>query len=82
MTILGTSRWAARKILPPCSRFSEIGKFKPAIDRVYPLSDAVVAAQRMASSRQFGKIVLRLDGYTFPFFRHAVAAAPSGGGPS
>lgn len=34
---------------------------KPAIDRVYPLGDAVLAAKRMASSEQFGKIVLRIE---------------------
>jgi zinc-binding alcohol dehydrogenase/oxidoreductase len=33
---------------------------KPAIDRVFQLDDVVTAAQRMASSAQFGKIVLTL----------------------
>ncbi len=37
------------------------GGLKPAIDRVYPLDDAAAAAERMASSDQFGKIVLRVD---------------------
>lgn len=31
---------------------------KPAIDRVYAMDDVVAAAERMASSKQFGKIVL------------------------
>ena len=34
---------------------------KPAIDRTYALDQAVAAAERMASSDQFGKIVLRVD---------------------
>jgi zinc-binding alcohol dehydrogenase/oxidoreductase len=80
VTILGTSMGSPQDFAAMLALF-EIGKFKPAIDRVYPLSDAVVAAQRMASSRQFGKIVLRLDGYTFPF-SGTPSQRPSGGGPS
>ncbi len=34
---------------------------KPAIDHTYALDQAVAAAERMASSDQFGKIVLRVD---------------------
>jgi zinc-binding alcohol dehydrogenase/oxidoreductase len=37
------------------------GALKPAIDNVYPMSEAVAAAARMASSSQFGKIILRID---------------------
>jgi zinc-binding alcohol dehydrogenase/oxidoreductase len=33
---------------------------KPAIDRMYPMTDAVSAAERMAAGDQFGKIVLRI----------------------
>ena len=33
---------------------------RPAIDRVFPFADVVEAAQRMASSEQFGKIVLQI----------------------
>ncbi len=33
---------------------------KPVIDRVYPMSEAAAAAERMASSEQFGKIILRI----------------------
>jgi zinc-binding alcohol dehydrogenase/oxidoreductase len=36
-------------------------KIKPAIDRVYPMQEAVAAAMRMASADQFGKIVVRID---------------------
>jgi zinc-binding alcohol dehydrogenase/oxidoreductase len=32
----------------------------PAIDRAYPIDDAVAAAERMASAAQFGKIVLTI----------------------
>lgn len=35
-------------------------QIRPAIDRVYPIDDAVAAAERMASAAQFGKIVLRI----------------------
>jgi len=33
---------------------------KPVIDRIYPMSEAAAAAERMASSEQFGKIILRI----------------------
>lgn len=33
---------------------------EPAVDRVYAMNDVVEAAQRMASSKQFGKIVLKI----------------------
>ena len=33
---------------------------RPAIDRVYPMNEVVAAAQRMAMSEQFGKIILRI----------------------
>lgn len=34
---------------------------RPAIDRVYAMDDVVEAAERMAESEQFGKMVLRID---------------------
>lgn len=34
---------------------------KPAIDDVYGMDDVIEAAERMASSDQFGKVVLRID---------------------
>jgi NADPH:quinone reductase-like Zn-dependent oxidoreductase len=37
------------------------GNLRPAIDQIYPMDDVVSAAQRMANSDQFGKIVLRID---------------------
>jgi len=36
------------------------GGLKPAIDHIYPMSDVVAAAERMAKSDQFGKIVLTI----------------------
>jgi zinc-binding alcohol dehydrogenase/oxidoreductase len=36
-------------------------RIKPAIDRVYPMTEAAAAAERMAHAEQFGKIVLRID---------------------
>ncbi len=33
---------------------------KPVIDRVYPMSEAAAAAERMAASEQFGKIILQI----------------------
>ena len=33
----------------------------PAIDRTFPMNDAVAAAERLARSDQFGKVVLRID---------------------
>jgi NADPH:quinone reductase-like Zn-dependent oxidoreductase len=34
---------------------------RPVIDEVFALDDAAAAAQRLAESRQFGKIVLRVE---------------------
>jgi zinc-binding alcohol dehydrogenase/oxidoreductase len=36
-------------------------QIRPAIDRVYPIDDAVAAAERMASAAQFGKIIMKLE---------------------
>jgi NADPH:quinone reductase-like Zn-dependent oxidoreductase len=35
------------------------GKLRPAVDKVYPVSDAVAAYQRLEAAEQFGKIVLK-----------------------
>jgi zinc-binding alcohol dehydrogenase/oxidoreductase len=37
------------------------GALRPAVDRVYEMNDVLEAAERMAKSDQFGKIVLRID---------------------
>lgn len=38
------------------------GRLLPAIDGVYPLADSRAALERLASGRQFGKVVITLDG--------------------
>jgi zinc-binding alcohol dehydrogenase/oxidoreductase len=40
--------------------FVEKHKLVPAVDRVYPMREAVAAAERMAQAKQFGKIVLAI----------------------
>lgn len=39
----------------------EAGKLKPVVDKIFPLSDAAAAQQRMLDRLNFGKIVLRVD---------------------
>jgi NADPH:quinone reductase-like Zn-dependent oxidoreductase len=34
---------------------------RPAVDRVFPLRDAVAAMERLANADQFGKVVLQID---------------------
>lgn len=41
--------------------FVESHMLRPAIDRVFPMAEAVPAAQRLERSDQFGKVVLRID---------------------
>ncbi|MEO6835521.1 MAG: zinc-binding dehydrogenase [Candidatus Tumulicola sp.] len=60
VTILGTSMGSPQDFAAMLGLFDG-GALKPAIDRTYAMSDAVAAAQRMASSNQFGKIILRID---------------------
>jgi zinc-binding alcohol dehydrogenase/oxidoreductase len=56
VTIMGTSMGSPQDFRGMLALFD--GTIKPAIDKVYPMEEAVTAAQRMASSTQFGKIVL------------------------
>ncbi len=60
VSILGTSMGSPEDFAATIDLF-EKSEIVPAIDRVYPLRDAAAAAQRMAESNQFGKIVLRVD---------------------
>jgi NADPH:quinone reductase-like Zn-dependent oxidoreductase len=60
VSILGTSMGSPQDFAGMLD-FMDGGGLKPVIDRVYPMEEAVAAATRMASSRQFGKIVLRID---------------------
>jgi zinc-binding alcohol dehydrogenase/oxidoreductase len=60
LDILGTSMGSPHDFSGMLALFTE-GKLKPAVDDVYAMTDAVVAAERMNSSMQFGKIVLAID---------------------
>lgn len=57
--IRGTSMGSPHDFAAMVKLFDE--GLKPAIDRVFPMNEAVEAAKRMASSEQFGKIVLAID---------------------
>jgi zinc-binding alcohol dehydrogenase/oxidoreductase len=59
VSILGTSMGSPQDFAAMLALFDQ-SDIAPAIDRVYPMRDAVAAAQRMAESNQFGKIVLRI----------------------
>jgi NADPH:quinone reductase-like Zn-dependent oxidoreductase len=41
-------------------RMAEEGKIKPVINKVFPLSEARAAQQRMLDRANFGKIVLKI----------------------
>jgi NADPH:quinone reductase-like Zn-dependent oxidoreductase len=60
VTILGTSMGSPQDFSAMLALFED-GTLKPAIDRIYEMSDVVAAAEKMASSNQFGKIVLSID---------------------
>ena len=60
VTILGTSMGSPQDFAAMLALFDD-GTLKPAIDRIYEMSDVVAAAEKMASSTQFGKIVLDID---------------------
>jgi zinc-binding alcohol dehydrogenase/oxidoreductase len=59
LTILGTSMGSPEDFRAMLELFDD-GLY-PAIDQVFAMNEAVAAAERMASSEQFGKIVLRID---------------------
>jgi zinc-binding alcohol dehydrogenase/oxidoreductase len=59
VTIMGTSMGSPKDFVAMLKLFD--GTIKPAIDRIFPIGDAVAAAERMASSEQFGKIVLAMS---------------------
>jgi zinc-binding alcohol dehydrogenase/oxidoreductase len=60
LTLFGTSMGSPQDFAAMLAMFGE-GGLKPVVDRAFAMNDAVAAAQRMASSNQFGKIVLRVD---------------------
>jgi zinc-binding alcohol dehydrogenase/oxidoreductase len=61
VTILGTSMGSPQDFAGMLALFQGEGSPKPAIDRIFPMSEAVSATRRMAASNQFGKIVLQVD---------------------
>ncbi len=60
VTIVGTSMGSPQDFQAMLELFDD-GSLRPAIDEAFAMQDAVKAAQRMASSNQFGKIVLNID---------------------
>jgi zinc-binding alcohol dehydrogenase/oxidoreductase len=58
LTIFGTSMGSPQDFASMLALFS--GGLRPVVDRVFPLSEVVAAAQRLATSHQFGKVVLQL----------------------
>lgn len=58
VTLLGTSMGSPQDFAAMLAAFAD-GSLRPAIDRSYALEEAADAFERMAASRQFGKIVLR-----------------------
>ena len=57
--IRGTSMGSPQDFAAMNALFNE--GLKPALDRVYQIDEAVAAAERMASSEQFGKIILKIS---------------------
>ena len=60
LDILGTSMGSPEDFAGMLALFSE-GKLKPAVDDVVAMDDVVAGAERMNSSKQFGKIVLAIE---------------------
>lgn len=60
VTIAGTSMGSPQDFRSMLRLFAD-GALRPAIDRTFAMNDAGKAAERMASSSQFGKIVLDVD---------------------
>ncbi|HEY1428188.1 MAG TPA: zinc-binding dehydrogenase [Candidatus Tumulicola sp.] len=60
LSLLGTSMGSPQDFAAMLELF-ENEKLEPAVDSVYALDDVVGAAERMAASDQFGKVVLAID---------------------
>ncbi|HKE36343.1 MAG TPA: zinc-binding dehydrogenase, partial [Candidatus Baltobacteraceae bacterium] len=60
VTIAGTSMGSPQDFDAMLELFEE-GDLHPVIDQIFAMKDVAEAAQRMASSNQFGKIVLDID---------------------
>jgi NADPH:quinone reductase-like Zn-dependent oxidoreductase len=59
ITILGTSMGSPQDFTAMLDLFRN--GLRPAVDRVFPLRDAVAAMERLANADQFGKVVLQID---------------------
>jgi len=60
VTIVGTSMGSPGDFQSMLALFDE-GGLRPVIDESFAMAEAVKGAERMASSNQFGKIVLDID---------------------
>jgi NADPH:quinone reductase-like Zn-dependent oxidoreductase len=60
LTIQGSYMGTKSELLQ-AARFFFSGQLKPAVDRVFPLAEAVAAHRRLEESAQFGKIVLEVQ---------------------
>ncbi len=52
----------SRQAMGNVIRFMENTRAKPILDRIFPLKDAGAAQRRLEEGKQFGKIVLEMDG--------------------
>ena len=61
LKVFGSSL-GGRAEVRPVLNFLESTGVKPVIDKVFPLAQAAMAQQRLAAGRNFGKIILDIDG--------------------
>ena len=61
LTIVG-STMGTRADFEAAYELVKSGRARPIVDRVYPLSEAAAAHERMENGEQFGKIILRIPG--------------------
>ena len=59
LSILG-STMGTREDFEAVYELVEAGRVKPLVDKVFPLSEAAAAHERMESGEQLGKIILRI----------------------
>jgi NADPH:quinone reductase-like Zn-dependent oxidoreductase len=60
LNVLGSTMGTAKEF-EAALKFYEAHRLRPAIDRVFPLSEASAAHQRMEEGGRFGKIVLKVE---------------------
>jgi len=61
LKIFGSTQ-GSRQAMGSVIRFMENTRAKPILDRIFPLKDAAAAQRRLEEGKQFGKIVLEMDG--------------------